>query len=116
MHSSLLHQAPLFHSLPPYAPTLHLLRAFYASWNVPHYVTTVPSFVPVMRIRTFQLCTERPRPAPVSMAPMRHGHIGRERFRDPAPPSSYSHEDVGFGGSAREMPRYQLPAPRLRTS
>jgi hypothetical protein len=80
-----------------------------------------------MRIRTFQLCTERPLPAPVSMTPSgsqvtshlvpkRHGHNGRGRFRDPTPPLSNSDQDVAFGGSVWETLCHQLPAPRLRTS
>jgi hypothetical protein len=113
-----------------YAPSMHLPRAFYTPSTL-HECSSpcnlFPGFVSVMRIYTFQLCTEQPLPAPVSMVPSgsqvashlvpkHHGHKGRGRFRDPTAPPSNSDQDVGFGGSARETPRHQLPAPRLWTS
>jgi hypothetical protein len=39
----------------------------------------------------------------------------RGTFRDPTLASSNSDQDVGFGGSAWETPRHQLPAPRFCT-
>jgi hypothetical protein len=119
--------APL---ITPYAPSLRLLRAFYAPSTL-HECSSpcnlFPDFVPVTRICTFQLCTERSLPAPVGMVPSgsqvashpvpkHHGHKGSGRFRDPTPASSNSDQDVGFGGSAQKMPRHQLPAPRPQTS